>query len=946
MKLKLPVFVCIFLISATSLWAQKADSLYRVADSVRRTNQYKEALILYDQAMELSKEDSQRVTAIHYGIAECHYWLRENKKAESHYLTILQRLGDNHGKFSQLQFYVTTRLGYLYRYRTQEFKNALSYFKKEYEIISAFRSESSVNEVRQFRNAYNLASTFRILYDYNTALNYAFEALSIAQNQKGNNKSNLSFSYSVIANILYDLDRWDEATDYYLKKIDLNIQVNGPRDFGVGNDYNNLASNLIEIQEYEQAQEYLQKALAILNTEGTELRWLSNTYRHLGETNVAIHEYELSKVYFKKAIEVIKEPLPAQNAEAHQDLADVFERQHLYDSALLYYQKAIGALLPDFEWQTLNDNPTTEQLFNEPYNYRLLSLKAACWLHKYKQHGNKADLLNANAAFRLTDELTDAYRNNFTLESSKLFFQDWNYEHYVDALESVFELYQIDQDVTLAEQAWNLIEKNKSLLMLENLLSSERLNASNIPDSVKNAQSKASQEIWNLQRDIRECDAKADCGDNELITLRANLRDAQKRLEDSRQTIRAQFPDYYSITQDKAIMPLTQMNEHLNSKQLLINYFATDSAYFALASNGQQVAFNKMDRNAELDSMLNLFLNECSGVTLAEGDLSRSYQNFTSSSHYIFEKLLKPVLKDFEVDELIIIPDGLLALTPFEAIISKAPVSQTSSYAKLDYLINDYKIQFGYSATLWSKNSEAQDLKTDASLLALGTSGERSQRRLAKLIGTTEEASALNAMPNTTVLIGDDATEQNFKQASSSADIIHLALHNINDRNNPLNSQLIFNDASDQEDGALHLYELFSMEMNPQLVVLSACETGVSEWKKGEGPYHIGRGFLYHGNPAMILSLWKVRDKTASTIMQELYKKLYKGHNSVEALRMAKLNWLGTADELSAHPSNWAAFVGIGQVGLQSTSNYQYFLVLVVLGIIVIYIARSRRKKT
>lgn len=91
----------------------------------------------------------------------------------------------------------------------------------------------------------------------------------------------------------------------------------------------------------------------------------------------------------------------------------------------------------------------------------------------------------------------------------------------------------------------------------------------------------------------------------------------------------------------------------------------------------------------------------------------------------------------------------------------------------------------------------------------------------------------------------------------------------------------------------------------------------------------MGRGFLYHGNPAIIISLWKVRDATAARLMQGLYEDLSEGIASDEALRNTKLRYLEQSDEITAHPSNWASFVGIGKTRIRKDHTLLYVFILI-----------------
>lgn len=922
-------FLICFHLPALALF-QAQDSLLQAAEMARKNRQYTEAISLFNQSLEYEEQDQESLKVIYYGLGESHYRSRSYDKAIEFYSWVLDNSPEVMTEYDNRVLLSRARLGFIYRYRRVELKKALAQFKAEYNIIDQF--DSLISNARQFINAYNLASTTRLLDDYNSALNYGFEALSIAQDQTGDNRENLSNAYSVIANILGNMQRLEEASQYYEKKIALNLALNGPRHRSVANDYNNISVNYLEIKDYDQAKNYLNKALDILETDEPDYLLLSNTYRLLGSAYRETGAFQLSRGYFEKSLNTAKGRFLSKESLVHENLAELFSKQHLFDSALLSYQKALGAVIKDFTWTSLKDNPTTEQLLTEPWHYSVLSAKAACWLEKYKYDGDLTALENAYQSFQLVYELTDVYRNNFTLESSKLFFQDWNYEHYVNAMETVYLRYKNKNTETLIDEAWLLIEKNKSLLMLENLLSAERVQNFNISDSLRKAQAKASQTIWNTQRDIKTCDLNQNCQESQLIKLRGILAKSEKELQACRESIRQEFPGYYRMTEDKEILSLERDKKSLDSHKLLVNYFSTDSAYYIVATDGIRKTFRQVKRTVQLDSMLTQFLTEVNGGTLAQGSLLQGYKKYAVSAYHLYEVLLSEILEEYSVKELIIIPDGLLALIPFDALISEMPENSHTDYANLRYLIHDYHIEFAYSATLWSNNRNSGKMSRNAPVLAFGTPELAHEKKLAKLTKTTEEVTSLLKLPNSRVLTGSEATEQNFKKESANASIIHLALHNINDRNNPLNSRLMFNDQTSQEDGGLYLYELFGLEMAPDLVVLSACETGVSEWQKGEGPYHIGRGFLHHGNPAMIVSLWKVSDATAAVMMKDFYEHFISGGSSVKALRNAKVEFLTRADELTAHPSNWAAFVGIGQISIKSGNTpYIYGLILLVL---------------
>jgi len=102
------------------------------------------------------------------------------------------------------------------------------------------------------------------------------------------------------------------------------------------------------------------------------------------------------------------------------------------------------------------------------------------------------------------------------------------------------------------------------------------------------------------------------------------------------------------------------------------------------------------------------------------------------------------------------------------------------------------------------------------------------------------------------------------------------------------------------------------MELNAELALLSACETGAGELARGEGIMSLGRAFKYAGCPNVAMSLWKANDKTTAQIMESFSQYLIGGMQKDEALRQAKLSYLERSDKIKSHPFFWATFVMVG----------------------------------
>ncbi|MEM6805242.1 MAG: CHAT domain-containing protein, partial [Bacteroidota bacterium] len=204
-------------------------------------------------------------------------------------------------------------------------------------------------------------------------------------------------------------------------------------------------------------------------------------------------------------------------------------------------------------------------------------------------------------------------------------------------------------------------------------------------------------------------------------------------------------------------------------------------------------------------------------------------------------------------------------------------------------------------------------------------------------------------------LIGQNATEAFFKSQVRDQKIIHLAMHGFVDEKEPLYSGLVFDlplsevdgrlgtnsldqsnlKESELDDGILHAYEIYEMELNAELAVLSACETGTGTIKRGEGIISLAHAFKYAGCPNIVMSLWKVDDESTSELMQFFYSHLKAGKEKDEALRQAKLDYIKLYP--SAPPFYWAPFVLVGDdspiefEGFWEKYFITVFLILIVL---------------
>jgi CHAT domain-containing protein len=166
------------------------------------------------------------------------------------------------------------------------------------------------------------------------------------------------------------------------------------------------------------------------------------------------------------------------------------------------------------------------------------------------------------------------------------------------------------------------------------------------------------------------------------------------------------------------------------------------------------------------------------------------------------------------------------------------------------------------------------------------------------------------------ILLHKSANEEFIKAGGLSGyKILHFATHGfVNSEHPELSGILLDQETSGAEDGILYSGEIYNLKLNADLVVLSACETGLGKIQQGEGIIGLTRALLYAGTKNIIVSLWQVADQSTSDLMVDFYNnilnnKMAKSYS--QSLRIAKLKMI--SDGNFQHPVYWSPFILIGK---------------------------------
>lgn len=321
---------------------------------------------------------------------------------------------------------------------------------------------------------------------------------------------------------------------------------------------------------------------------------------------------------------------------------------------------------------------------------------------------------------------------------------------------------------------------------------------------------------------------------------------------------------------------------------------------------------------------------------------------YAEQAKALYTALIEPLALPFEsLKKLIIIPEHKLNFIPFETLIDPKENQP---------LVAVCPISYSHGLKLWllqQKSSVAKQRKryfaafapqyTTDYMLAFADDNP-SRNRLQDIAGATQEATQLAHYFDGSLYQGVQATKQDFIQRATDYKMYHFAMHALMDESDHLHSSLVF-----QNGEHLRYHELYGLHFPADLVVLSACNTGMGKLENGEGLMSLSRALTYAGVRSSVYSLWEVPDEETAEIMLSFYKHLKSGETKAEALAQAKRDFLAN-NPMKSHPFFWAGFVINGNTSAISDpvnpSTYLWFVVGVLIGVVLLIFFRNRKRQT
>jgi CHAT domain-containing protein/Tfp pilus assembly protein PilF len=765
------------------------------------------------------------------------------------------------------------------------YEKAIEYYKRAMYIANMYKNQ----QLGLISKCYtNLGGIYLSKDEYNNALEMLNKSLSICKN---NNIIPLTSIYTKSAKCFFKLNRPEEADEYYQIAINTLEKKFGYNNYKLFHDYHNYGNFCIHTGEKNKGLKYLNKALKI------------------AESSFGLKHPKYSSIL--------------------SSLGDFYFNEGDYKLSLDYYQKALIGIIENFnETEILiNPDPGCKSL----YDIRFLSIlkEKAVALWKLAAELNEGEEINylkkSLETFEQSIDIIHKIRISYPNQDSKLVLSEKEKSTFNNAIQVAVALYELTGNEFYKRKSFELAEKSKAALLLASIQDTDAKKIGNIPDSLQQQERKIHRELFELKDLIGKQKQKLKPDFKKITYLENQIFMIKKKKDALISFIDSNFNDYYELKYKCNVADLDSIHDKLDDKQAIIEYVISDSLLNIFAFDRNQFVLISQKIDTTFFENLKTLISVSEPSNVIHYSLS-NLNKFKSVSFDLYKKLILPVQNIIENKNIIIVPDQKLSYLPFGLLLTDSAINITN-YNKLPYLIKTNAIGYSYSLTLLFKNYESKAQEC-TNMLAFAKSYENdftekghslrqsngNNSDFAILKGTIDEVNNISEIIDADVYLNNEATENVFKDETKNYDIIHVALHTIINNKKPMFSNLVFSQSNDSDDdGLLNTYEIYGLDINAHLIVLSACETGCGKLNSGEGIMSLARGFLYAGCPGVVMTLWKVEDNQSAKIITSFYKYLAEGKSKIEALRLSKLDYLKNSDPLFSHPYFWAGYVDIGK---------------------------------
>jgi CHAT domain-containing protein len=704
--------------------------------------------------------------------------------------------------------------------------------------------------------------------------------------------------------------------------------------------------------EFPQAITYLQQSLDGIDRNSFQA---ASPLQYLGRVHIAQADYAAAQEELRSAFAIYTKAENSKEAAQVQALiGQIYDRQGEITEARRYYNEALQV------FTRLSDRVNQATVYS-------------AWGQLELKSGN---LEAAEAYLHQALELTENLRRASTSSDLTVAFSATVSERYESYIECLMRMHQAQPNEGLAARAFETSELARGRSLVD-LLRATQTNLVPGLDPQLASREKELRQALRVKEDSKVQLLGKAYRKEDLDAVEAELTKLEAEYKKITVSIRAAYPAYEQLARTGALS-LRQIQEQVipDDQTMLLEYSLGEAKSFLWAVGRTSISSYELPGRAEIENAARRLYGSLTASQAVQGETFEQFQARTqlanaqlaSETAALSRLLLAPIADKLGVKRLLIVADGYLQYIPFQVLTAPSlAANATDANAPLEAqrpLMLDHEIINEISAStlalvldetakrttasrsvailadpvfetddprLTSRNSAAQQGSLESAKLGTVTRALRDvgvdQRQVPRLIASRQEADAIMAfLPWFTALKATDFEASRGKVTTSDLGkyrIVHFATHALLNDKHPESSGIVLSLVDQKgmpQDGFLSLRDIYNLKLPVDLVVLSACQTGLGKDVKGEGLIGLTRGFMYAGAAGVVASLWKVDDDATAELMKHFYAGMFeKGLSPSAALREAQL---ALRQQKRWHePFFWAGFVLQGQYNHRESMN-------------------------
>jgi CHAT domain-containing protein/tetratricopeptide (TPR) repeat protein len=910
----------------------EVDILNRVGDAYLETASATKALPYCRQAQEISGQIGYQRGAAealnNLGLA--HYISGEVLRAQESYnqaLAIWQQLKYDEGLARTL-----LDLGYLHG-DLGNTEASLDFYGRALEVSKSINDQLGLAlTLTAMGGAYSLQG------EKQRALNLHQRALSLFRTI--GNRGGEAVALNGIGYLYDELGRKGEALKYYTAAWQLYEAIENRSYAAITSGY--IGRVHFARGEKGKALEYYYRKLSTSRAV-QDRRIESYTLRDIGNVLSTTPEKEKALECYEQALTLSREVMD-RRGEAYvlNSIGSLYEQLGDESRALEYYQKALSLV------QAVADRRgEVIALFNIAQAEREL--------------GRLAD---ARAHIEKSIDLIESLRMKMAGPSLRISYLETvyqNYEFYVDLL---MRMHGRDPSARYAALALEVQERARARTLLESL-GETRADLRQGVDPRLLAEERRVRQQLNQKAELQTRLLSARHTPEQEAAIEREVEALLALYEDVEARVRDESPRYAALTQPRWLK-LPDLQKELDEETLLLEYSLGTERSYVWAVTANSVESFELPGRREIEAtarevyrLLAVDGTRKNNESRAEQQsrLAQSAAAYPAAAAELSWILLEPVRPLLGRKRLAIVADGILQYIPFNALPEPGRGgSDSSSYEPL--VVAHEVIMLPSLSTLAMMRKEVSgrplakkavaviadpvferddprvmSAKRKPPAVAPGDTGHWVEaRRAARDLGADGAPVTLERLPfalkeaeaiftvvpaaETKRAVGFDASLRTVVNPElGQYRIVHFATHGLLNNSYPELSGIVLSlvdETGRPQDGFLSLSEIYNLDLPAELVVLSACQTGLGKEARGEGLIGLTRGFMYAGAPRVVASLWRINDRAAAELMRHFYEAMFTQNlTPAAALRAAQIKMWRTSEW--RFPYYWGAFVLEGE---------------------------------